>query len=391
MRWLEMLAAALFTFDVTGSGMEVALVSAARALPLLCFGAFAGVLSEAVNRKHVLIGSLVLSCVASVSVCLLALAHLAQPWQVAIAAFAGGTSWATEMATRRRMVGEAAGLQHVSRAVALDSLTGASTRMIGPVAGSLLYAHLGLVGAFGISTGCYLVAALLAKDVKHEQAPRKLSLSRVPRELLEGFAFARTQPAVLTVLGVTITMNLFAFSYVALVAPIARQVFAVPDALAGTLAAAEPLGSLLGGMILASTAPRASPRLMLIGSAIFLAVLAAMPLMPNYAMACADLTFGALGLALFNNMQTTIVLTHAPPAMRSRQMGLITVCIGSGPLGQIFVGALAAQFGPLAAVVIAGLLGLAGIAIIGILWTRSGQPSTGTDATAAPAHGGTDA
>jgi MFS family permease len=296
MRWLEMLAAALFTFEVTGSGMEVALVSAARALPLLCFGAFAGVLSEAVNRKHVLTASMVLSCTSSLAVCLLALAHLAKPWHVACAAFMGGTSWATEMSTRRRMVGECAGPARVARAVALDSLTGASTRMIGPVIGSLCYARFGLIGAFGISAACYLVAALLARKVRHEQTTRKLSLSRVPRELAEGFAFARTQPTVLAVLGVTMTMNLFAYSYVALVAPIARKVFHVSDALAGTLAAAEPLGSLLGGMILAGTTPRASPRnMMLGGSAVFLLALAAMPVMPSYALACATLTMGALG------------------------------------------------------------------------------------------------
>src|SRR6185295_6011310 len=107
------------------------------------------------------------------------------------------------------------------------------------------------------------------------------------QELLEGFAFARTQPAMLAVLGVTMIMNLFAFSYVALVPPLARQVFRVSDALAGALAGAEPLGSMLGGMILASFTPKAHPRrLMIGGSAMFFCALAAMPLMPGFWLAC---------------------------------------------------------------------------------------------------------
>src|SRR6476660_3551052 len=61
MRWVEMLAAGLFVLEVTGSSLQVAFVSATRALPLLCFGAFVGVLSEAVDRKHILIGSMLLS------------------------------------------------------------------------------------------------------------------------------------------------------------------------------------------------------------------------------------------------------------------------------------------------------------------------------------------
>ena len=54
MRWFELLAAALFTLDMTGSGFAVAVVSAARTMPMLVLGAFAGVVSEALNRKHVL-------------------------------------------------------------------------------------------------------------------------------------------------------------------------------------------------------------------------------------------------------------------------------------------------------------------------------------------------
>ena len=52
MRWLEVLAAALFTLDVTGSGLAVAVVSAARTMPMLLFGALAGVVSEAVDRER---------------------------------------------------------------------------------------------------------------------------------------------------------------------------------------------------------------------------------------------------------------------------------------------------------------------------------------------------
>jgi MFS family permease len=375
MRWVEMLAAALFTYDVTGSGMAVAFVSAARTLPLLCFGAVAGVVSDAVSRKTILQAGLLLSAAASLCVLVLALLGVVQPWHIAAAAFASGTVWATEMATRRRMVGEAAGPSQVARAVALDSLTGACTRGIGPIIGSTAYAWLGISGAFAISAALYLVAASLVPGLAHSQETRRLMLSRVPRELAEGFAFARTQPTVLAVLGVTMTMNLFAFSYVALVAPIARGVFEVSAGLAGVLAAAEPLGSLIGGLFLAGAAPKASPRtLMLTGSAAFLVALVAMPLMPGYWLACAVLTVGGIGLAFFGNMQTSLVLTGVPAHVRSRQMGLITVCIGTGPLGQILIGTLAERLGPLGAVITVASLGLLVLALVATLWARAERP-----------------
>lgn len=375
MRWLEMLAAALFTFEATGSGIAVALVAAARSLPLLCFGAIAGVVCEAISRKRILLGGMLLSGAAALGVCALEAAGWVRPWHVALAAFLSGSVWATEMAARRRMVGECAGPALVSRAVALDSLTNSFARMAGPLLGSMLFAYSGLLGAFAVSAFCYLFGALLVLGIRHSQETRRLVLARVPGELAESLAYALGQPTVLAVLGVTATLNLFAFSYVALVAPLARVLFGVPDALVGLLAAGEALGSLLGGILLTGRTPRSNPRTLLIaGSALFLAALVAMPLMPNYALACGTLIGGGLGLALFSNMQTTLVLTGVPTNFRSRQMGLITVCIGFGPLGQVLIGLLAEAFGPARAVIVAALLGLAVLGIIALLCVRN-RPS----------------
>ena len=140
----------------------------------------------------------------------------------------------------------------------------------------------------------------------------------------------------------------------------------------GVLASAEPLGSLIGGVLLASGAVRGRPRvLMVAGSAVFLAALAVMPLIANYWAASGVLLVGGMGLALFGNMQTTLVLTGVPASVRSRQMGLITVCIGSGPLGQLLIGALAEGFGPRVAVVISAVSGLVVLGAVGVWWARA--------------------
>ncbi|MFT8246190.1 MFS transporter [Roseomonas sp. BN140053] len=376
MRWLEMLAAALFTFEATGSGIAVAFVSAARSLPLLCLGAVAGVVCEAINRKYILLGGLLLSGAAAFCICLLDLLDVVQPWHVAVAAFVSGSVWATEFASRRRMVGECAGTGFVSQAVALDSLTSAFSRMVGPLLGSMLFAWTGLLGAFAISAGCYLAGAFLVPGINHVQEARRLVLARIPRDLTESLAFALKQPAVLTVLGVTATMNLFAFSYVALAAPLGRTVFGVSDALVGLLAAGEPLGGLIGGLLLTRKTPSSNLRaLMIAGSALFLAALVAMPLMPSYGLACGTLVGGGLGLALFGNMQTTLVLTGVPAHLRSRQMGLVTMCIGLGPVGQMLIGILSEFFGPLLATVITASAGLAALGGIAILCMRAAPRS----------------
>ena len=102
MRSFEVLCAALFTLDVTGSGLAVALVTAARTLPMLLLGAFAGVMSEAVNRKRILLAGQIMSAVVSLTIAALAASGVAQPWHVGLAALLTGTVWSTEMSTRRQ-------------------------------------------------------------------------------------------------------------------------------------------------------------------------------------------------------------------------------------------------------------------------------------------------
>jgi hypothetical protein len=52
-------------------------------------------------------------------------------------------------------------------------------------------------------------------------------------------------------------------------------------------------------------------------------------------------------------------------------MGLLTVCIGMGPLGILLIGVLADRFGPLLAVNITALAGLLAVGAIGIVWRRN--------------------
>ena len=368
LRWVEVLAAGLFTFGETRSGLAVALVLVARSLPLLCFGAMAGVLADSLDRKRMLFWGLVLSAAAAAAVCGLAAGGWVRPWHVAVAAFVSGTVWATELSVRRRMIGEIGGPGLVSKVIALDSLTNSLARIAGPLAGSLSFAAFGLEGAYLLSACCYLACALMVPGIRYNQVLRPLALAGLPRQLAEGFDYARRNPSVLTVLGVTATMNLFAFSYSAMVAPIVRLGFGVSDAMAGLLPAGEPLGALLGGLMLTVWTPRFDQRLlMMLGSAVFLGALTLLPLMPDFAAACLSLVLGGLGLAVFGNMQSSLILMHVPAALRSRQMGLITVSIGVSPLGQVLIGILSEGLGPLLAVTASASTGLLALGVIAVL------------------------
>ena len=387
MRQFEILAAALFTFSVTHSALAVAVVSACRNLPMLLFGAFAGVVSESRDRRAILVAAQAVSAGASATIALLAwtaaLPGRDLPVALALAALVSGTMWSTEGATRRRMLAETMTPALLPRGFALDSLTNALVRLAGPVGAGLAFAALGLAGAFTFSALCYAAATVLALGVPpRPRSPRPRSprvgparprraAHSVRGDLAEGLRFAWFHPVIAGVLGVTVVTNIFAFSYSGLVAPLAERHFGAAPALVGLLAAGEPVGALLAGAWLARHGPPLGGRTMMVGgSALFLGVVALMPWMPGFALACLVMVPAGIGTAAFSAMQTALVAAHAPAPIRSRLLGLLTVCIGCGPLGILALGVLAHLLGDRVALDTMALTGLAVLFAIGGLWRR---------------------
>jgi MFS family permease len=338
---------------------------ALRQLPQLTFGAFAGAVSEAVSRKLIVMLALIVP--ATVSTVLASLAttgHLAL-WHVALGNLVSGTMWSTEMSTRRRMVGEVAGPNRIVPAIALDSVTNAATRMIGPLLGGAAFEWLGMRGAYTLTAFVQFVAAFALASLVHPQITRRLDLARIPAEIAEGLAYARTKSTILLVYGVTIVTNAFAFSYTGLLAPLGLGAFRVSPALTGLLAAAEPMGALMGGALIALGLLRMDRRMTFAGgAALFMVALVITALSPSYWLAFTVLLLGGFGTAGFGNMQTTLMLTESPPNMRSRLMGIVTVCIGTGPLGVLLAGVLSDALGPRGAVLVMALLGLVLISVL---------------------------
>jgi len=75
-------------------------------------------------------------------------------------------------------------------------------------------------------------------------------------------------------------------------------------------------------------------------------------------------------------MQTSLIVLHTPVQIRSRLMGLLTVCIGMGPLGIVLIGTIADVVGPLLAIDITAATGLVAVCVVGIVWQRRERIAT---------------
>ena len=367
MRWVEILVAGIFTFEVTGSALAVALVQMARAAPMLFLGAFTGAIAEALDRRRILLTGQAAIATGAFIVATLAATGRLEVWHLAVNGIVAGVVWAGEHSVRRRMVAEAAGGESVVAAIAFDTTTASTTRLVGPLLGGLAYQTIGVAAAYAVAGTVYLAAFSLVFAVRHTQERRALR----PRALLAGIAdaarIALRHPTLFAALGVTVAMNVFAYSNTGVLPAFGREAFDATPFGIGLLAAAEPVGALIGGLLIASGRHRSwlGVGALILGSALYMVALIAAAASPAFWLALLVLAVGGLGTAAFASLQTSLALTEAPPEARSRMLGLVTTCIGTGPLGVLAVGLLAEALGALAAV---ALMAACGLALLAVVW-----------------------
>ncbi len=125
----------------------------------------------------------------------------------------------------------------------------------------------------------------------------------------------------------------------------------------GMLASMDGLGAFLGASIIALFGKAAAPMRGSIcaAPALYLAALPVFALVTDPVVAGAALLFTGVTGSAFMTMQSTLIYVLAPAEIRSRIFGVLSVCIGLGPLGFLHLGLLADWIGAPYATALIGL------------------------------------
>jgi MFS family permease len=369
MRWLEILVIAIFTLEATGSAFLVAMMMMLRSLPLFLFGTISGAIAEQVNRKVLMLCALTMATVVAVVLVLLDRSGQLEVWHVGVAVFLSGTLWTTEFPVRRTMLGEIAGPTRIGPAMGLDSATTNGTRMLGPALGGLLYETIGIDGAYMLGATLYTIGFGLIISLDYSPAQALVRQWNVFKTIREGLVYVRGNRAIIATLAVTVIMNVWGFPFAAMVPVIGVEEMGLSAFPIGILMSAEGAGAFMGALLIATFGrPEWFNRLYLYGSFLVMIMVAIFSFSTVYGLSIGLLLTAGFGAAGFSAMQTTIMFTLAPPEMRGRVMGVLTVCIGSGPLGMLHIGLLAGWLGASTAVLVVALEGIVMMAIAAWVW-----------------------
>ena len=378
-RWLEMLAVSIFVWQATQSAFLVAMMGMLRILPMGLFGAPLGVLAERVEQRTALIAIVLVSLVTSLALAALAFAGALAVWHLALASFINGIAWAADNPVRRMMIGQVVGPARMGQAMSFDVGSNNASRMLGPTASGLLFAAVGIEGTFLVSVALYLVALLAALTLRYRSGRVAAGGESVVARMAEGLRVVRHSPRLRGTLVVTIIFNIFGWPFTSLIPVVAQDRFALGPEATGLLASMDGVGAFIGALLMAALArPAWYARLYLGGVTLYLAMVTGFALAPGTTTAGLALLLVGFGQSGFSIMQATLVYLLAPPEMRMRVLGLLSVCIGLGPVGFLALGLLADWLGATAACALTGVAGLLALGLTFPLWRAILRPGEET-------------
>jgi len=168
---------------------------------------------------------------------------------------------------------------------------------------------------------------------------------------------------------VTIIFNIFGWPITSLVPVVGQVHLGLAPGGIGLLASMDGLGAFAGAVAMAAWArPSNYARCYIGGVAIYMAMVIMFALSPHPWLAGAALIGCGFAQAGFSIMQTTLIYLWSPEHLRSRVLGLLSVCIGVAPLGFIHVGLLADALGAHWACAVSGLEGLLALLLTRRWW-----------------------
>ena len=344
--WMQTVALGWLVLQITGSGTSVGLVTAAQYLPVTLLAPLGGVLIDRLDTRRLLLCTQGVSALLALTLGTLTITGDIRLWMVYVIACAGGVVQVVDNPARQLFSLQLVGPEHLTNAITLNTVTMNLARVIGPAIGAVIISTAGVGPCFLVNASSYIfVIGALALMRASEFYPKARS-PRAKGQVREGFRYVNRTPGLRTPLIMMAVIGTLAFEFQVSLLLVAKYTFHGAGGTYGLMTSAMGIGAVAGGLLTASR-ERHGLGAITRASALFGALILAVAIAPNLALALVALVLmGALNIAFVSRANATLQLA-SDPAMRGRVMALWSVAfMGSTPVGGPIIGWIGEHVGP---------------------------------------------
>lgn len=322
------------------------LVMACQYGPQILLLPWTGSAADYFNKRKLMMLTQLSMGILSLLLGVLTVTGLIELWQVYIFAFLFGSAAAFDAPARHSFVGELVKEEDLHNAVALNSTSFNSARMIGPAISGLIIAATNTGWAFLINGASFIAVLISLLFLRVSQLNSGADGKRVKGTFSEGLRYMWQRPELKAILLMLLLVATFGLNFPIFISTMAVSVFHSNAQAYGLLMSFMAIGTVSGALI---SARREKPQFsLLLSSAVafgigcFLAALA-----PSYWFFAAALIMIGISALTFTNSVTSLIQLSTEPYMRGRMMALrVSIALGSSVIGAPLVGYVAHTFGP---------------------------------------------
>lgn len=369
--WVQRVAMGWLTWDLTNSAAWLGMMAFADLFPTFLIGLFAGALVDRTDSMRVLKITQMLSLAQAVGLTAVVFTGHVTVWWLLVFALLRGIIVAFNRPARMTTVYYICGRDHLSSAIAINSMVFNSSRFIGPALGGALTAAWGVGWAFAYNAFSYLVFLFLLMLIRIPSTKiESKNRGSLLRESWDGVRYAYGQAGILFLLIVMLLDSLFVRPFIDLLPGFADKVFGRGVDAYSTMLTIHGVGAMLGGYFLASRGGVAGFVRLMVWSLILLAVsLIIFTTVQVYWVALPIMFITGLAFVVQGVAIQTLLQTSVQADMRGRVMGIYGVVARGGPaLGALIMGWLSEIFGLPTPVAVGAVL-----CMVLWLWARTRQ------------------
>lgn len=354
--WAQRIAQDWLVLELTGSALDLGLVTGLQFAPTLLFSIYGGVLADRFDKRKLLAITNVGAGLVSLLLGILVITKTVQISHVFVLAFVLGLFNAIDAPIRTSFTSELVGKTDIPNAISWNSANFNVGRLIGPAVSGLLIAAFGTGPSFIMNAFTY-VAMLVAlgslrKDDLHfaEKQPTKA-------KFMDAFNYLIGRPDIQAVMLTVFVTATFGMNYQIFNALMATQEFHKGPAEFGGLGTFLAVGSLTGALLTSRLERHRVPRRIMVAAMGFGFMLVCLALMPTYLAYSFALPFGGAIALITLVSANSYVQTTTESHIRGRVMGIyLTIFMGGTPLFSPVIGWLASVYGVRATIVLCGSL-----------------------------------
>ncbi|MGB8861020.1 MAG: MFS transporter [Ilumatobacteraceae bacterium] len=342
--WVQLIVVGSLVAAGTGSAVQTGLVALATFMPQGIASPIGGILADRYDRRKVFATALMAQAMVTTVLAVVLGMGVRTPAVLTVLILLGSAAGATGAPSYAAMQPDLVPADELMAMVSLGVYSWNSGRIIGPLLGSVLVLGVGPAWTIGFNAFSFVVMAVAVALVRRPFRPHGDDGfdGSVRERLLGGWRTLRSTPGCWHGVVLLVLFNLTVVAFMGLIPIYVRAEYGGGTGLTGTVASAQGVGAILGGVAITMLAARFR-RSFLVGRLIWVlaAALGAYALAPNTAwLVGAAALLGSASASMFITT-SAIIQRDAPPASRGRVMSIMQASMGvSYGIGLLFIGSI---------------------------------------------------